>query len=495
MKARWTLTYGDATKTLAQWGVKRVVRTCVSSGVDTVTFSAAHGDVNQEPFVYGETIKIQRDGVQWFVGRVFASDFNVSGRQESINYTLAGPWWWLENLIFLQPWQTYYNQSGAKQTILTSHVFLHIDSTGLTPINTAFRTVIEYARTKGAPIQVGELDLPITPPIEEVRDMTCAECLVRMLRWQPDAVTWIDYKTNPPTLHAKRKQNLAKAPALRFGEAQGLQFIPRRDLQRPSVAIRYEMVKTVDGQSQLLVVDDIAPAGAPGDALGGLIFTVNLQGPTITTLSGRIETAPIDYQNASWWKDKFPTELRGKGIQRAVFSSAQGYTPKRSNPNGLPRYFVGGSGGIADWMNVTAVEETFEAWFEVESRQDDWPAETPNNRERVYKTITLLTTDAQSGEVTGDPSITPGEPVPQGIAAQLYETLKKLEYQGSFTLVDQASSGKVGLGMVATIQRDDVGAVDVTVQETVEQVDTGHTLVRFAPSAKHSVNDLIELLR
>jgi hypothetical protein len=30
-----------------------------------------------------------------------------------------------------------------------------------------------------------------------------------MLRWSPDAVTWFDYGTSPPTFHCRRRGELA----------------------------------------------------------------------------------------------------------------------------------------------------------------------------------------------------------------------------------------------------------------------------------------------
>jgi hypothetical protein len=495
--AKLTLTHGNATKELHQWPVNRVVRRRVSLGVDTVTFNAAHGNVDKAPFSYGDTIKLSRDGTQWFVGRVIAMDYGVEAKREVINYTLAGPWWYLEQLVFQRPWFAYYNQAGQQQ-VNTTHVLLHVADSSLVPIQDTFKVVVAYAASKGAPMQAAAaIDLPITPPVDEVRDMTCAEVIARMMRWHPDAVTWFDYTTNPPTLHAKRKKNLTKAPLLKYPEVKGVNFIPRYDRQKSSVAIRYELTTTVDGRERLQIIDDIAPVGAVVGDITGLTFTVSLHGPSVNTVSAEIETAEIRLNDPTWWLALFPTELAGPTIQGTPkFSETQGaYAPKRTLPNGPSRYLV--NGAIADWMELDVAEESFEAWFDIESRGQNWPPEFASDRDtRVHRSIQLTTLDAESGTYSSRPEITPGDPLPIGIANQLYDSLKELQYEGSFTLVEQDCSGKVSVGMLASVKSNtgDSGPVDALVQEVTEEIDTGRTIVRFGPSNILGVTDLIALL-
>ena len=60
-----------------------------------------------------------------------------------------------------------------------------------------------------APFQIGTVTPALVPPFKEVRDITCAEVIHQMLRWSPDAVTWFDYTTSPPTFHCNVRANLA----------------------------------------------------------------------------------------------------------------------------------------------------------------------------------------------------------------------------------------------------------------------------------------------
>ena len=85
-----------------------------------------------------------------------------------------------------------------------------------------------------APFQVGTVSPALLPPFTEVRDITCAEVLHKMLRWSPDAVTSFDYTTSPPTFHCDVRANLETQPlALNGGDLiRDLRVNPRYDLLR-----------------------------------------------------------------------------------------------------------------------------------------------------------------------------------------------------------------------------------------------------------------------
>src|SRR5262249_34743621 len=58
------------------------------------------------------------------------------------------------------------------------------------------------------PFQIGRITPNVDVPIDEVRDITCAEVIHKMLRWSPDAVTYFDYTTTPPTFHCLRRADM-----------------------------------------------------------------------------------------------------------------------------------------------------------------------------------------------------------------------------------------------------------------------------------------------
>ncbi len=57
------------------------------------------------------------------------------------------------------------------------------------------RQAARHEAMAAPPFQIGEVTPALDVPIDEVRDITCAEVIHKMLRWSPDAVCWFDYTT------------------------------------------------------------------------------------------------------------------------------------------------------------------------------------------------------------------------------------------------------------------------------------------------------------
>ena len=144
-----------------------------------------------------------------------------------MNYRVAGPWWYLENLVFQQPYQNIflgYSVAGDPTSPAifgqanSSHLFLNQASvpnalqkitTGqqiIEAVNWALKPFITAGITP--PFQIGAVTPSADVPIDEVRDITCAEVIHKMLRWSPDAVTYFDYSTSPPTFNCVRRADM-----------------------------------------------------------------------------------------------------------------------------------------------------------------------------------------------------------------------------------------------------------------------------------------------
>ena len=93
-----------------------------------------------------------------------------------------------------------------------------------------------------------------------------------MLRWSPDAVTWFDYTTSPPTFHCDARANLETQPlALNGGDLiRDLRVNPRYDLLTPYVLINYEQTTTVNGQSWVQPLSGFLSEPAADGAAGAV---------------------------------------------------------------------------------------------------------------------------------------------------------------------------------------------------------------------------------
>ena len=237
----WTLEYNGTEKTLADWGLAHFTRSLRSQGLDTLTFTADGAAADAAPlFPFQATVTLHRDrtqnsdgsfsgGTPWFRGPVVQIPRAGSPQAEAMQYQVAGPWWYLEHLVFQQPFRAFNgytipNDPNSPPLYVDSesdtHLFLNLAPinapTSDGKINTG-QQIIEalnwalkpfVTAMAAPPFQIGEVTPALDVPIDEVRDITCAEVIHKMLRWSPDAVCWFDYTTSPPTFNCKRRSEL-----------------------------------------------------------------------------------------------------------------------------------------------------------------------------------------------------------------------------------------------------------------------------------------------
>jgi hypothetical protein len=236
----WTIAYNGTEKLLADWGLARVTRTLVSQGLDELAFAAEGSAADAAPlFPFRSTITLWRNrtagggsftgGQQWFAGLITQTPRAGSPQSESMQYKAVGPWWYLENRVFQQAYENIFlgfAVAGDPTTAMfgqatSSHLFLNqgLSSSALVKItngqqiiealNWALKPFVDASAA--LPFRIGNVTPNVDVPIDEVRDITCAEVIHKMLRWSPDAVTYFDYTTNPPTFNCVRRQDMIPA--------------------------------------------------------------------------------------------------------------------------------------------------------------------------------------------------------------------------------------------------------------------------------------------
>ena len=496
----WTILDANGVeKSVADWGLCEVTRERINQMTDTVTFRAEATPSDADPiFAHGSTVQLFQNGTPWFYGRVVQVPGRASAKAEDQLYRLAGPWWYLENLVFQQIWQT---TDGTHVTLVPTNKSRLIlsqaaDGTKLAT-GAAILEVLAYATARGAPITVGAVTPDAIAPYAEALDRSCAEVIRNFLRWTPDATAAFDYTTTPyPTLSIHRRADAATVTLPAYGAPiSGLELTPRHDLQAPAVVLKFEQTNDIDNDTFTSLIVQSAPTTATGDELGALVMTLDLSGARATYQKQPVVTALIPQSDTSsgvidWWKGKFAWLKDFADADLMVVSGTQVVAIENASSypgitlSDVPNELL--SGSIASWMELNAAPllVTATLHYTGAATTESSVVFDAMNQRVVYTRVTG--TNAETQTYSRLTSETEAEPVPTGLAAALYAAVSVLQYDGALELTEQECSGAAVPGLLLNLTggRAEWATMAAQIQRVEEKIDLGHTKITVGPT-KH----------
>jgi hypothetical protein len=507
----WTLRDANGVEqSAAAWGVGELVRSRVNQQADTVTFRAAGRGSDADPlFAYGSTVQLFQDGAPWFYGRVVQVPGRATGKAEDQLYQLAGPWWYLENLVFQQAWELTNGLTVSLIETDKSRIILgQADDGTKLASGAAILEVLNYAIGLGAPMAVGTITPNAIAPYSEVLDESCAAMLQHFLRWTPDAITVFDYSTSPyPTLSIVQRSSAPSVTLPAYGAPMsGLEITPRYDLQTPCVQLKFEQTDDLGGDTYTALTVQTAPTTATGFELGALVMTVDLAGARATYHSQAITTDSIPSSAATtsavlWWQGKFPwlndfasTDLTVvSGTQNAAIENPANY-PGVSVAD-LPNELL--SGSVSAWMNFQSAPLLVQATLQYTGEDTTESTEVwgPTKQRQVYTRV--IGTNATTGTYKRLTSATDAEPVPAGLAAAIQAGTGVLQYDGKLELTELECSGATAPGQLLNLsgRRAEWTTMAAQIQRVQEEIDLGVTRITVGPAKHLDHGDLNALLR
>lgn len=489
--AAWTLTYDGETKSFEAWGLKDLQRSQVSQAVGGVTLTHSGAAYDGAPlFAIDEVVTISKDGTPWHVGPVVAVPRMGGSRSESLDYQIADPWWYLEQL----PFEQFIVRGPGAEVSATTRIALFADvvsgATVKSSAETMIATAVALAVSAGASMQVAFVgSFGVSPPITDMRDPTCAEVIRAVLRWVPDATAGWDFSTTPPTLRiATRAAATVRTIALDDQQSVTLVNItPRDDLRRDRVVIFYEITTTEDDETYTSIVIDTAGTGSPFRTLKA---TLPLSGPQTQRQKQYLETEAVSENSTAWWKKHVPTL---KGVAELDISDGE-VTPTDDGGDSFDLAIVDGQ--VPGWLDDPPASGSMRV-----SAKASYKVTTEDGGEVEYKddpvSVTLSCTYLTTGTYTRVSSYTEGEAVPSGVAAALLAALGVLQYDGKLKIKQRECSFIARPGDVLNLTGGMTAwaTAKMQVQKVDENVDTGETAITFGPPKHLSPQDIIEMLR
>lgn len=526
MPTYWTLENAGLEKTLEAWGIDDLTASFINQAEDVIELALGGRRYDAAYiFAFKSTVIVRRDrvratdgsfsgGSQYFVGLVTRPHATASGRRESQGCAIVGPWWYLNERGFEQElleFDSWVDEAGGEanyNTKTSNRIFLNQsppnpDGTGLDKLTTGQQLTEILTWTlkpfvdagSPAPFQIGSITLAVDPPIDEVKNITCAEAARKMFRWSPDAVGWFDYTTTPPTFHAKRRAELATFNHdLTAIKPEAINVTPRPDLQRPFVKINFERTNSVNGGSFLEIIEDVYPDPIPAGALNqfaGVPFTIDMRGFTVNSISAALECETIAATQNSWWLNALPEYKHGQEQGRITsfaidpttveFKVAAGETLQS-----LPRRVIGGQ--PADWIAKTFQRQTVTCKCAIQTSNGGYVPDRTLS-------VSILATNATTGTYNNTTS-TAGDPLPVGLAQDFYAALSVLPYEGSvrFRRAEAGGLARVGhkLNFIGTAQAD-WATMNALVQRVSETIFSGATEIEYGTPPHLNLDDLVSL--
>ena len=434
-------TNGSTWVTCASLGIERPVLTLRANGLDELVFQVSGDFIGTAAFAYGATLYLAYGIVTddtpaytiRFVGRI-----NTIPRQgasaEAISYTAVGGWWWLDEITYLQQWQTLRTSDNELINTNLPRVVLGQDNAGASrTMGAEVAAAIDWAIARGAPIAKGTIDALATCPYSEETNIRVSDVIRQAIRLQPDTVCYFDYSSGTPTIHCRAASALTQVDvAVLATDADSITLTPRYDLQLPGITINYEITSTVNGQTFKSITTDTA--GTTSDArAANIIYPMDGVQVEIAQQAITVSPYPVDTTDKTFWRTHLPwlADVADGDLTIANVT--------RSGESSYGNWLT--SGQIVSWMGVGSEEETWTAEVSYISKTGSAVDESVSSRKVSVK---LLSCGGTSKTYRTTLSYTAAETPPSGLAAALYASWGRLHWDGSFRLVEAEASFQCG---------------------------------------------------
>jgi hypothetical protein len=275
----WTIESGGIEKSLVSWGISDARLSLRNLDTDELTFRTPKASIFDDPiFEDGADIVLKADSVTRFRGIVTRLPASGSRKREEQQFVASGPWWQLANLVYQQARMIQNADFSALSAEDTTRVILGQNDIGVR-ITTGVQiaAIITYALTQGAPIVAGTMPAFITAPLDECRDITCAEAIRRQLACTPDAVGWFDYSNSVPVFNVQRR-DLLSAQSIDLGDVdrvESFSVTPRPDLVPTGVVFIYATTEVRNESTWTRLTRDTAGATS---GIGVITATIEMMG-------------------------------------------------------------------------------------------------------------------------------------------------------------------------------------------------------------------------
>lgn len=495
------------TASLAEWGVPddSVRLEFATRTTDRMTFSLAAAFDAADTFPFGATVELLRDGAVVFLGRVTSMPRTGSDGAESLTVECAGPWWYLDHLVYEQLWTVPDTSPGAALgatlTKPLTRIIIGRDLGAAKITAAAFITeVFAFLADKipAAPVSLGDIHASLASeiPTEEARDLTVGEAILRVLRWYPDIEPTWDLSPGHATLHFRRRGDMRLALDPAVAPVRDIALKARPDLRPSCVLIRYQRANEQGGDAGVEIIEDKWPPAADEYALDALRLVVELEGGSgqIVTQYIRVENIAVAYP--TWWARHLPALKSDKVSELAVVTGS--YSVKRDEDAAADALVYTREildGALPWWKSYRETPVICAAKLTYKVTLDSGAVEERAEEARVR----IRSTDAETGNYAYAGDYRAPEPAPEGLARRYYEALASLVHEGSLTHDpgewDGVSCVGRALDLPGFATRPDWASLGAPIVGHTVELSAGRSTYTLGPAKHLAPDDWVSLAR
>lgn len=425
-------------------GIERGRLALRANGIDEFTWQISGDMLAAEAYAHGSTVYLGTGATAAavtcrFVGCVTSVPRQGMSVEETVSYRASGGWWWLDQVVYFQAWQTMRSSDNALVNTNIPRVVLGQDDAGdRRTMGAEVAAAIDWAIARGVSIAKGTIDTLALCPCSEHTTITCGEVIRQALRLQPDTVCYFDYSNlvagvPVPKFHCRAPSALTAVDVpLAATDADSISMTPRYDLQAPGLTVYFQTTYTLNGQSFRTVATDAAGTTSDPRAVS-LFYELDGFSAEIAEQAIIVEAYPVSTADKTFWKARVPW------LADIVDADLTIANVTRSGSKNLGNFLKAGQ--IVPWMAVDSEQETWQAEVSYTSKTSGAVDEVVTSKKITFA---VLSCGGTTKTYRTTLSYTAAEEQPTGLAAALYASWSHLHWDGAVRLVEAEASFQVG---------------------------------------------------
>lgn len=511
-----TLTIGNDTLSLADWGVTAATLTQVAGVTGDslrLSFVGRAFDAGYPIAPYQPVDLRDPSGARRFRGWLDDAPQSAAGENESQIIILRGPGLWLERIPARQKWKLSptpgaYFLAGDLVELDVTRLILNqeLETNQHRPVH---EELDAFLAQSPFPYSLDNVPTAVEPPESEHNGVSLAQAIDHQLAWIPAIVPWWDYSgDDQPTLRFS-DAGAGEVQTINPADGSTLAFTasPRHNLRVKTVRLHYlweEAATQSDpgepffGQRRLwgkLVTDTATDPDSPSP--WEIEETIELRpgrnewSASSSTQSQEIEVAGVAGEP---WLRRHLRFLDVAGV------TLDGFDPGPGPDGGWDNELVRGS--IPEWSNHTADRVTATVKVSYTQVRDEEEILKVVDEEH---TITYVRTNAPVGastlssvtDVSAQFDYKQPEPLPVGLAQSLLNGYRQLWWDMRWSWVDTDVRWDVRPGQrwSAAMGSGGVTAAQTVSRQVVRDIDRGETTVETGSPRQLGLGEWLSLLR